>query len=136
MQVRRLNRGFFLQLKVFSSSRDDSHCTSRYFWAWKSFTAGWSMMQMTATPSSSLETVSLSRLVTVNILSYNSSTVASPGNGRKSDMSAITSELPPSRPAHNNTVSPGGGRRVMRIDTITSKQISHSYIYSCLIQRA
>lgn len=54
------------------------HCTSRYFWAWKSLTAGWSTMQTTGTPSSSFVTVSLTQLVTVYILSYVASTLDFP----------------------------------------------------------
>lgn len=59
-----------------------SHCTSRYFCAWKSLTAGWSTMQTTGTPSSSLMTVNLSQLVTVNILSYVVSTLDLPVRNR------------------------------------------------------
>lgn len=74
-----------------SPSGGHSHSTLRCLWASRSFAAGWSMMQSTGTPSSSLVTARLTRLVTVNNLSYVSSAVTSPkktpavlrGGGRK-----------------------------------------------------
>lgn len=113
---------------------NDSHWTSRYFWAWKSFTAGWSMMQMTATPSSSLETVSLSRLVTVNILSYVSSTVSSPGSKTQEWQGSHNESSPSPSPSLFFYLSlwmdPNNSQSQMKAFekwSITSRQILHSF---------
>lgn len=54
------------------------HCTSRNLRARKSLTAGWSTIQITGTPSSSLLTANATRLVTVYILSQVNSTLGFP----------------------------------------------------------
>lgn len=68
------------------------------------------MMQSTGTPSSSLVTENLTRLVTVNILSYVSSTVVSPrktsGEGKKLTAQRQTSNpaAAPTRSDHNEQI--------------------------------
>lgn len=66
-----------------------SHSTLRCLWASRSFAAGWSMMQSTGTPSSSLVTARLTRLVTVNNLSYVSSAVTSPRKTPAESVAAV-----------------------------------------------